>query len=197
MKVKTPSPMMRTVRFQLLLSCLLLIGIGLQAQVTDYYRYETVDVTAFRVRSSFTLPTPPPPPVQVAVSSQPSSLDRYFTQGNRLYIDADPRLQQMVQRHIDQNQRVTSLAGFRIQVYSGPNRDEAYRLKGALLDVPDYAGYLDYEEPNYRVRLGDFLSREDAEAALRKVRPMFPESFVISAEIKPPKPRSLDYPTNE
>jgi hypothetical protein len=172
--------------------CLLVLQALTAVAQGDYSRYETIDVSPYRVRSAFTLPVPPPPPPAAPPAAKASDLDRYFRNGNKLYIDADPRLEALVKRHIEQNQRVTSIQGFRIQVYSGPNREDAYRYKGALLDLPAYASYLDFEDPNYRVRLGDFSNREEAEVALRKVKIQFPESFIVPAQVKPVRARNVE-----
>ncbi|HLT48733.1 MAG TPA: SPOR domain-containing protein [Rubricoccaceae bacterium] len=80
--------------------------------------------------------------------------------------------------------------GFRIQVFSSDSRDAAERVRseaaawwrevrgtaGAPSDLtPDVA----YLQPYYRVRLGAFEFRDEAERALAFVRARWPEAFVV------------------
>ena len=80
--------------------------------------------------------------------------------------------------------------GFRIQIFSSDSRDSAEGIRtqaeawwrdvrsltGAPSDLtPDVA----YLQPYYRVRLGAFEFREDAERALAFVRARYPEAFIV------------------
>lgn len=80
--------------------------------------------------------------------------------------------------------------GFRVQVFSSDSRDaaEAVRAEAAAWwrDARATAGAPDdltpevaYQRPYYRVRLGGFEFRDEAERALAFVRARFPEAFVV------------------
>ena len=87
-----------------------------------------------------------------------------------------------------------TVQGYRIQVFSGAEkgaaeavRDEAtgwWRVAG---DDPDAAEALphgldpdlDFNRPYYRVRLGAFEYRREAEAALPVIRRRFPQAFIV------------------
>jgi hypothetical protein len=77
--------------------------------------------------------------------------------------------------------------GFRIQVFSGEDRAAAERIRteaeawsrgqgGAARGLRAEVAWL---QPYYRVRLGAFASREDAEVALAAVRAQYPEAFLV------------------
>lgn len=78
----------------------------------------------------------------------------------------------------------TTTMGFRVQIYSGSDRSAAYaeqaRFKKLYRDIDTY---LSYEEPNYRVKVGDFRSRSEAQALMQGLRRQFNNVFVFTEEI--------------
>lgn len=70
-------------------------------------------------------------------------------------------------------------AGYRIQVYfssSRQGRNEARaRAREVALKYPHYRTYISYVAPQWRLRIGDFKSKHEAQKALRKVRRSFPQ----------------------
>lgn len=74
--------------------------------------------------------------------------------------------------------------GFRVQIYSGPNRSEAVNVQNSFLrQYSDMGAYLTYEEPNYRVKVGDFRTRAEANAFMRKMRGQYNNVFVFVEDI--------------
>ena len=69
-------------------------------------------------------------------------------------------------------------AGYRIQVYfssSRQGRNEARsRAREVALKYPHYRTYISYVAPQWRLRIGDFKSKVEAQKALRKVKRSFP-----------------------
>lgn len=74
--------------------------------------------------------------------------------------------------------------GFRIQIYSGPNRNEAYAAQSRFQQqYSDISTYVSYTQPNYRVKVGDFRSRSEAQAFMREVRKNFPTLFLFTEQV--------------
>lgn len=62
----------------------------------------------------------------------------------------------------DSSSTLDKIAGFRVQLASTRIEEEARAIKrGALLDFDDIV-YLTFDDPYYKVRLGDFISRYEA-----------------------------------
>ncbi len=78
----------------------------------------------------------------------------------------------------------TTTMGFRVQIYAGANRTEAYaeqaRFKRLYRDIDTYVSY---EEPNYRVKVGDFRSRGEAQNLMQGLRKQFNNVFIFTEEI--------------
>jgi len=82
----------------------------------------------------------------------------------------------------------TSGYGFRVQIYNGSSRKEAYDAQARFNN--EYQGtrtYISYAEPNYKVRVGDFRTRLEAEKLLQELKGQFSPLFIIPGKINPPK----------
>lgn len=70
-------------------------------------------------------------------------------------------------------------AGYRIQVYFSSSRQgrnvARARAREVALKYPHYRTYISYVAPQWRLRIGDFKSREEAQKALKRVRRSFPQ----------------------
>ena len=74
--------------------------------------------------------------------------------------------------------------GFRVQIYSGPNRNEAYAIQSRFKNQhTDIDSYITYDEPNYRVKVGDFRSRSEANSFMRELRAQYSTVFVFQEDI--------------
>jgi cell division septation protein DedD len=77
-----------------------------------------------------------------------------------------------------------TVSGYRVQVYSGNNRAQAIQIRTEVLEkYTDYAAYLIYKQPTFRVRVGDFRSRAAAQELLRELKPLYPVSFIVPDEV--------------
>ncbi len=75
--------------------------------------------------------------------------------------------------------------GFRIQVFSTSNIDEAMKMKlDVLAKLPQDSVYVVYDPPVYKVRLGDFPSRYEASIRLSSVVDQgFPDAWIVPDNI--------------
>jgi len=60
-----------------------------------------------------------------------------------------------------------TVQGYRIQVFASNNYDEAVSVRNALnIDLPAQWVYMVYDAPTYKVRVGDYTNRADANLAV-------------------------------
>lgn len=77
-----------------------------------------------------------------------------------------------------------SKPGYRVQVYVGKDRNEAASVKGRALNIErDEEAYLDYDRPNYRVKVGNFLTREDARDLYKSLKRRFPDAMIVPDQV--------------
>ncbi len=79
------------------------------------------------------------------------------------------------------NRTIKSTPGFRILAYTGPSRDEAMKIRTAVIRrAPDEKDYLQFEQPTFRLKIGDYFTRLEAEAALARFRDVMPRALIVA-----------------
>lgn len=82
------------------------------------------------------------------------------------------------------NAKRVKTRGFRVQIFSGTNRNDAYGVQSKFQNsYKDIGSYVTYNEPNYRVKVGDFRSRADATNFMRVLRGQYSNVFVFIEDI--------------
>ena len=79
--------------------------------------------------------------------------------------------------------------GYRIQVFMGRDRSEVESKQSAILRAfPELAAHKQYDAPNWKLRVGDFITSEEATMFLHRLQKEFPqfgkEMFIVSEKIK-------------
>jgi hypothetical protein len=81
--------------------------------------------------------------------------------------------------HISRN----AIDGFTIQVYSG-RREEALNAKKTLANVlPDLESEIQFTEPIFRVKVGKYFTRQEAQEDYTDVKRYFPAAIIIPEKI--------------
>ena len=77
--------------------------------------------------------------------------------------------------------------GYRIQVHFGSDRSEASTFRSDFsAKYPSYSSYLTYQQPYFKVCVGDFRNKLEAVNALNKIKKDYPGAFVMRDKINPP-----------
>ncbi len=104
-----------------------------------------------------------------------------------LVIKQDARIDTLLIRHIEHNKANPAIEGWRVQVYfeSGNNSKQlAINARDRFTELfPEYGAYLTFNEPYYKVRVGDFRTRMDAEGFRQLVITEFPNAYVVPDKV--------------
>ena len=99
----------------------------------------------------------------------------------------DPRVEVLVMKHVRLNQMTKTIDGFRIQLYSDSGNNSKANAQAVydefVLKYPGMAAYLTFKSPNYKVRVGDFRSRLDAQRFLNEAMVDYPNAFIVSEPV--------------
>ena len=74
-----------------------------------------------------------------------------------------------------------------IQVVSGELNTAREVLKNCKAKFPDYKSDIEFETPNYKVRVGKFRNQLDADRALLEISKEYESAFVLTTKNKPKK----------
>lgn len=103
-------------------------------------------------------------------------------------VNKDPRIDSLIARRIELSKGGANgqVNGYRIQIFSGTGRQEAYTTQTEFKSLhPDVKSYISYVQPNYKVRVGDFRTRLEAEKLMNQLKQYFTVLFVIPQAINP------------
>jgi hypothetical protein len=124
------------------------------------------------------------------------SLMVFFSSGqtdtsNNTLIVQDSRVDSLVKLHIEANEFDPAIKGWRIQIFfEAGNNSKAMAIEAKSNFVNKYSSvpvYLIFQEPYYKVRIGDYRTKMEAEAFLKKISASYPNAFVVKDEINFPK----------
>lgn len=109
----------------------------------------------------------------------------------RINPDEDSRLEQIVEWHIEKNQRINGLPGYRVEIFFSSDlnaRERALKVKTDFLSLfPDVSAHVIYVSPDFKVRVGDFRTKNEALRLMKQVQGRFPKAFIVPDIINFPK----------
>jgi len=74
--------------------------------------------------------------------------------------------------------------GFTIQIYAGLKREDALNAKKNLTSsLPELNSEVEYSQPSFRVKVGKYFTRIDAQADYVAVKKYFPTAIVIPDKV--------------
>ncbi len=119
-----------------------------------------------------------------------------LAQQGHITFTGDVAAAQMVEKHTELNNRTKTIPGYRVQIasFSGANsKTSAFNLRDRFtLDYPTIPGYIVFDEPNFKVKVGDFRTRLEAYAFLQQIKETY-KGYIIKDNINPEPPVQEDY----
>ncbi len=117
-----------------------------------------------------------------------------------LTVHKDSRIDLLIQKQVEINEYTTRNArrtakGFRIQVINTTDRNAAIEAKTTVYRLyPELKAYLLYQSPYFRLRVGNFETRDEAESYQRQLAREFKQNVYIvndTIEVNPDKSGEL------
>jgi len=82
-----------------------------------------------------------------------------------------------------------AILGFRVQVFATNNEQSAHVERRRAADALNMTAYVEKVDGIYKVRVGDFLIREEAQAAMGRIKSSgYADAWVVSTLISPQSP---------
>lgn len=130
------------------------------------------DLSAFRPKF--------PPPPEEAGTTTPAEPVVPVVPANHV----NSRVLALLDTVANANKGIKYAQGFRILAYTGTERKAALDIRKAIIDrIPEERDYLQYRQPTFRLKVGDYLSRVDAQQVLSRIKDITPNALIISDQI--------------
>ncbi|MBL0883387.1 MAG: SPOR domain-containing protein [Chitinophagaceae bacterium] len=114
----------------------------------------------------------------------------FLQASDSIIVRKDPRLDLLTAKQAQINKRSAMMTssgqykGYRIQVISTTNREQAFAIKTELLSrFPDQKSYTSYQSPLFKVRIGNFLKKEDAEQFRKTLNRFYPKGVYVVEDV--------------
>ncbi len=102
----------------------------------------------------------------------------------------DSRIDSIVKMHIEYNKSLDGIMGYRVQIFFDAGNNSLARAEAESQQFqtlyPNDPAYISFTEPYYKVRVGDFRTKLEAEGYIQKIVKDFPNAFVIQDIINLP-----------
>jgi len=104
-------------------------------------------------------------------------------------VHKDPRIEELVRKQVRINEETTrdsrrNMPGFRIQVINSPDRNKVFSVKARIYQqFPELKPYLMYQSPNYKLKVGNFKTQEEAEDYQKQLSRLFPTGLYIVRDV--------------
>jgi hypothetical protein len=105
-------------------------------------------------------------------------------------IAAQPAVELLVQKHIAYNIQHPQIEGYRIRIYRDNSSNARQRSQDILenfayqfLDIPVYRSY---DNPYFKVSVGDFRTKDDALRLYAHVKRLYPNAYIVLENINLP-----------
>lgn len=110
-----------------------------------------------------------------------------YHKDSTIILTRDARIDDLIAKQKDSNTLQQSMEGYRVQIYFGSVRQKASEVKQDFSSKhPDISSYLTYLAPNFKVRVGDFHTRLEAQGFLKSIEGQYPTSFIVLDDVKLP-----------
>ncbi|QED38111.1 SPOR domain-containing protein [Antarcticibacterium arcticum] len=103
-------------------------------------------------------------------------------QTGQVNIQQDPIIPQLLEQKTDLTKKGRFGERFNIQLFNGDNNAASEVLKTVRQKYSDWPSDIIYETPNYKVLMGNFRNRLEADRVLLQIKQDYPAAFI-------PKPR--------
>lgn len=116
---------------------------------------------------------------QIVVNEQLTDDDTDDSIG--VVLHADPRLALLIKNHRNvQVGYIYSGKGYRVQIYTGNDRVKANEVKVDFIRrYPGIRTYLTYVQPQFRVKVGDFKTRGEAEKLFNETNSIYGACMIV------------------
>ena len=103
--------------------------------------------------------------------------------GGKITVSADSSIVRLEQN----NRGFKDMKGYRIQIFLGPVEEAKKKRNDYLALGLPYSAYVKQIVPEHAIEIGDFVTKHEAQRALKEIKKSFSTAMIITTIIEPPK----------
>ncbi|MCF8217874.1 MAG: SPOR domain-containing protein [Bacteroidales bacterium] len=94
------------------------------------------------------------------------------------------QVKRLIEKHIAVNESLDGIPGYRIQIFSDSGSDSKGNAMNAKAKFrkrySDINAYIVFDSPNYKVEIGNFIHKLEAQRILHQIKDDYPGAYVVS-----------------
>ena len=116
------------------------------------------------------------------------------TNSGSVVVHKDARVDSLISKQIQINEETTrdsrrNIPGYRILVITSNDRNKVFNAKVQIYqEYPELQSYIMYQAPNYKLKLGNFKTQDEAQPYIDKLSKLYPTGVYIIHEVIEVKP---------
>lgn len=118
-----------------------------------------------------------------AVAQEVTSTDTATNEVSTVNLYVDSRLDALAHKPKAAAPKTTKalrVKGYRVQIYNGTNKQEADKIKADFVKIyPRVRAYMTFQSPNYRLKVGDFKTKAEADEFANTAARLFRTIMII------------------
>lgn len=111
----------------------------------------------------------------------------YSNSSTQVYINANTNLLNIIKNHKKLNKEAVEIKGWRVMIYMGSGKSARNQANSVKLRIrnkySDVEPHLVHHSPYFKILVGDYRTRIDAESFRKKLMREYPNSYVVESEI--------------
>ena len=112
------------------------------------------------------------------------NLEQNDRQSGRIEIIQPEQVENLLKLQIANNRLQKGIPGYRIHIFSRSGQTARQKAEDTRRDFmknfPDMDAYLEYQEPNFQIVVGNFRTKNEALRERKKIERMFLGAFIVS-----------------
>ncbi len=113
------------------------------------------------------------------------------SEGGKVYVFQNARIQTVFNDYVKGKKDEQGCQGYRVQIYFGSghhSKESAYDIRNAFVSkYQDIPVHIVFQEPYYKVRVGDFRNKSEAMKVLKMIELDYDGAFIVKDYIKFPE----------
>lgn len=101
-------------------------------------------------------------------------------------VENDARIDSLINNQIKLNNSKRGVDGFRVQIHhnQSQNREESQKVRAQFSsDFPELKTYLEFKSPYYKIQVGDFISKLDAQKIQKEISKKYKGTYIVPAVV--------------
>ena len=106
-------------------------------------------------------------------------------QNGEIIIEADERINELLNKQTKLNKSKDGVSGYRIQLKNTSSQKDANALRtGFNSAFPNLKSYLNYDAPYYKIRVGDYLTKMESQKDLNEIRKAYGGAYLVPCHVQ-------------